>query len=130
LYDEKNLYDRLGRLSLRCSGCRAIVAGATNLGATGSAECARTGATTTDVHSAGGAAWRVGESGQHHGHWLHFTQSPELGGSDIDARSCWDSRFEQSVRWWFHVERRQTKRRRGGAERVSGSGRVFRGLEL
>jgi hypothetical protein len=98
LYDENSFDDRLGRLVLRCSGCRAIVASATNLGATGSTGCARTSAAATDARSAGGSAWSVGESGQHHGHWLYSTQSPELGGSSTGgARSRWDSRFEQPV---------------------------------
>src|SRR5262245_44876694 len=94
LYDEKNLDDRLGRLCLRGSGCRSIVAGAANFGATGSAVCSRTRAAATDAHSAGGSAWCVDESRQPNGHRLYSTQSPELGRSYIDARSCWDGRFE------------------------------------
>jgi hypothetical protein len=98
LYDEKGFDDRPRLLSLCCNGCRSIIAGATNLGAAGSAFCTRASATATDAHTASGAAWRVGESGQHHGHWLYSAQSPELGGSYIDARTCWDSRFQQSFR--------------------------------
>src|SRR5262245_39014589 len=96
LYDEKDLDDRLSRLCLRCSSCSSIIAGATNVVATGSAECPRTRATATDVHSAGGSAWRVNEGRQHHGHGLYFAQSPELGGGAVDARSCRNSR--QSIR--------------------------------